>query len=66
MWEEKCVHLQQELNSYKNKIIKGNTQIEFGSEFIPVKIMYNSTTNQFSANIPQEVVDRIRGALRRE
>ena len=57
--------LQQECSSFKNKIIKGTAQIEFGSEFIPVNIEYSFKTNQFSAKIRQEVIERIMGALRR-
>jgi hypothetical protein len=66
MWEKRYNQLYQEFDIYRKKGIKGIAQIEFGSEFIPVKIEYNFTTNQFSANIPQEVIERIIGALRRK
>ena len=65
MWKEMYTQLQQECSSFKNKIIKGTAQIEFGSEFIPVNIEYSFKTNQFSAKIRQEVIERIMGALRR-
>jgi hypothetical protein len=71
MWEEKYIHLKQELknsSSYenKNRIIKGTAQIEFGSEFLPVKIEYNCRTNQFSAWISEGVIKRILGVSRRQ
>lgn len=66
MWQNKYKQLQQEFDTYRKKTIKGTAQIEFGPEFIPVKIEYNFTTDQFSAKIPQEVIERIIGALRRE
>lgn len=59
MWEKKYNQLHQEYDTLKNKIIKGTAQIEFGSEFIPIKIEYNFGTNQFSARFPNEVIDRI-------
>ena len=64
MWQNKYKQLQQEFDTYRKKTIKGTAQIEFGPEFIPVKIEYNFTTDQFSAKIPQEVIERIIGALR--
>lgn len=65
IWKQKCVQLQQELNSYENKIIKRTAQIEFGSEFLPVKIEYSFKTSQFSAKIPQEVIGQLLAALKR-
>ena len=62
--KKSILSVQQEFDPYRNKIIKGNTQIEFGSEFLPVRIDDNFRTNQFSARIPEEVIDRILGALR--
>ena len=58
MWKEKYTLLRQEFRTFRNKIIKGTTQIEFGSELFPVTIEYNPPTNQFSARIPQEVIER--------
>jgi hypothetical protein len=66
IWEEKCSQLQQQLNSYKDKIIKGITQIEFGSELLPIKVEYNFRTNQFSARVPEEAIERLLGVLRRQ
>ena len=63
--EKRCTQLQPSLDSYNNKIIKGITQIEFGSELLPVKIEYNFTTCQFSARIPEEVIERLFRAIRR-
>ena len=65
VWKEKYNQLHQEFSPYRNKVIKGTAQIEFGSEFLPVKIEYSFNTNQFSARIPEEVIDRILGAVRR-
>jgi hypothetical protein len=59
MWKEKYTQLQQEFTTYRNKIIRGTAQIEFGSEFLPVKIEYNFKTNQFSARIPEEIIEQI-------
>jgi hypothetical protein len=59
LWKEKYTQLQQEFRSFKNKIIKGSAQIEFGSEFVPIKIEYSFSANQFSARIPEEVIKRI-------
>jgi DNA methylase/ParB-like nuclease domain len=59
-WKEKAIQLQQELKESKSnemKIIKGKTEIEFGSELLPIMIKYNPQTNQFSARIPQEVIN---------
>lgn len=47
------------------KVIKGETEIEFGSELLPLTVEYNPQTNQFSARIPQEVVERVQAAIRR-
>jgi acyl carrier protein phosphodiesterase len=66
LWKEKYTKLQQEFSSFKNKIIKGTSEIEFGSEFVHVKIEYNFRTNQFSARIPEEVIKRILGHARRQ
>ncbi|MGH9983066.1 MAG: hypothetical protein ACRD8W_03820, partial [Nitrososphaeraceae archaeon] len=54
-------------NSKSNemKVIKGKTEIEFGSELLPLTVEYNSQTNQFSAQIPQEVIARVIAVLRR-
>lgn len=65
IWKEKYTELQHKFSSYKSKIIKGTTQIEFGAEFLPIKIEYNFSTNQFSARIPEEVIDRILDVSRR-
>ena len=65
MWEKKYNQLHQQFHSYRNKIIKGTAQIEFGHELVPVKIEYNFRTDQFSAKISQEVIERILVALRR-
>ena len=65
MWERKYNELHQEFDTYRKKAIKGTAQIEFGSEFIPVKIEYNFKTNQFSAKIPQEVIERLVAMLKR-
>jgi hypothetical protein len=68
MWKEKAIQLQRELIESKSdemKIIKGKTEIEFGSELLPLTVEYNPQTNQFSAWIPQEVIERIFAALRR-
>lgn len=68
MWKEKVIQLQQELKKSKSnekKIIKGMTEIEFGPEFLPLTVEYNPQTNQFSARIPQEVIERVLAALRR-
>jgi hypothetical protein len=66
MWEEKCTQLQRELVSYKSKIINGTAEIEFGSEFLPVQIEYHFKTNQFSARVPGEAIERVLGVLRRQ
>jgi hypothetical protein len=61
MWKEKYIRLQKELRNSKSnemKIIKGKTEIEFGPEFLPLTVEYNPQTNQFSARIPQEVIER--------
>jgi isopenicillin N synthase-like dioxygenase len=68
MWKEKAIQLQQELEksqSNEMKIRKGKIDIEFGPEFLPLTIEYNPQTNQFSARIPQEVVERVLAVLRR-
>jgi hypothetical protein len=68
LWKEKYVRLQEELEkskSNKMKIIKGETEIEFGSEFLPLTVQYNPRTNQFSARIPQGGIERILAVLRR-
>jgi hypothetical protein len=67
MWKEKAIQLQRELEKSKSnemKIIKGKTEIEFGSEFLPLLVEYNLQTNQFSARIPQEVIERVLAVLR--
>ncbi|MGH9985779.1 MAG: hypothetical protein ACRD8W_17685, partial [Nitrososphaeraceae archaeon] len=68
MWKEKYIRLQKELRNSKSnemkKVIKGKTEIEFGSEFLPLTIEYNPPTNQFSALIPQEVIERVLAVLR--
>ena len=38
LWERKYNELHQEFDTYRKKAIKGTAQIEFGPEFIPVKI----------------------------
>jgi hypothetical protein len=66
-WKEKYIRLQKELRNSKSnemKIIKGKTEIEFGSEFLPLTVEYNPQTNQFSAWIPQEVIERVLAVLR--
>ena len=68
MWKEKYIRLQEELRNSKSnemKVIKGETEIEFGSELLPLTVEYNPQTNQFSARIPQEVVERVQAAIRR-
>jgi hypothetical protein len=68
MWKEKYNRLQKELRNSKSngmKIIKGKTDIEFGSEFLPLTVEYNPQMNQFSARIPQEVIERVLAVLRR-
>jgi hypothetical protein len=64
-WQNRYNQLHQELDTLRNKIIKGIAQVEFGSEFILVKIEYNFRTNQFSAKIEQEVIERLLAALKR-
>ncbi len=67
MWKEKYIQLQKELRNSKSnemKIIKGKTEIEFGSQFLPLTVEYNPQTNQFSARIPQDVIERILAVLR--
>lgn len=64
-WENKYNQLHQEFDTLRNNVIKGNAQIEIGSELIPVKIEYNFRTNQFSAKIAQEVIERLLAALKR-
>lgn len=44
LWKEKYTPLQQEFRSFRNKIIKETTQIEFGSKFFPLTIEYNPPT----------------------
>ena len=68
MWKEKYIQLQKELRNSKSnemKIIKGKTEIEFGPEFLPLTVEYNPQTNQFSGQIPQEVIERLLAVLRR-
>lgn len=68
MWKEKYIQLQKELRNSKSNemnIIKGKTEIEFGSEFLPLMIEYNPQTNQFSARIPHEVIEHVLAVLRR-
>jgi hypothetical protein len=68
LWKEKAIQLQQELKESKSNemtVIKGKTEIEFGSELLPLTVEYNPQTNQFSAWIPQEVIKRVLAALRR-
>jgi hypothetical protein len=68
MWKEKYIQLQKELRNSKSnemKIIKGKTEIEFGPEFLPIIFEYNPQTKQFSARIPQEVIERVLAVLRR-
>jgi hypothetical protein len=55
VWKEKFILIQQEFASFKNKIINGTAQIEFGSEFLPVQIEYNLRTNQFSGRLRRSV-----------
>jgi hypothetical protein len=67
MWKEKAVQLQRELEKSKSNeiiIIKGKTEIEFGSEFLPLIVEYNPQTNQFSARIPQRAIERVIPMLR--
>lgn len=67
MWKEKYIWLQKELRNSKSnemKVIIGKTEIEFGSEFLPLIVEYNPQTNQFSAQIPQEVIARVLAAIR--
>jgi hypothetical protein len=68
-WKEKYILSQKELRNSKKsnemKIIKGKTEIEFGPEFLPLTVEYNSLTNHFSAQIPQEVIERVLAVLRR-
>ena len=68
MWKDNAIQLQQELEkskSNKMKIIKGKTEIEFGSEILPLTVEYNPQTNQFSARIPHEVIERVLAVLQR-
>jgi uncharacterized protein YejL (UPF0352 family) len=68
MWKEKFIRLQKELKKSKSnemKIIKGKTEIELGPELLPLTVEYNPQTNQFSALIPQEVIERVLAVLRR-
>lgn len=68
MWKEKYIRLQKELRNSKSnemKIIRGKTEIEFGSELLPLTIEYNPQTNQFSAQSPQEVIKRVLAVLQR-
>ena len=65
MWKEK---FQKELRNSKSNemnIIKGKTEIEFGSEILPLTVEYNPQMNQFSARIPHEVIERVLAVLRR-
>jgi hypothetical protein len=67
MWKENAIQLQQELKESKSNemtVIKGKTEIEFGSELLPLTVEYNPQTNQFSAWLPQEVIERVFAALR--
>ncbi len=69
MWKEKYIRLQEELRNSKSnemKIIKGKTEIEFGSEYLPTTVEYNPQTNQFSARILLEVIERVLVVLRRQ
>lgn len=69
MWKERAIQLQREVKKSKSngmKIIKGKTEIEFGSELLALAVEYNPQTNQFSAWIPQEVIERVFAALRRQ
>ena len=69
MWKEKVIQMQQELKKSKSnemKIIKGKTEIEFGSELLPLTVEYNPQTNQFSVRIPQEVIERVLAVLRHQ
>ena len=68
IWKEKYIRLQKELKLSKTngtKIIKGKTEIEFGSEFLPLRVEYDPQTNQFSAWIPQGVIERLLAVLKR-
>jgi hypothetical protein len=65
MRDKRCIQLQRTLDSYSNKIIKGTAQVEFGTEFLPVNIEYSFKTDQISATIPQEVIERLLAALKR-
>lgn len=67
IWKEKYIRLQQELRNSKSdemKVIKGKTEIEFGSELLPLTIEYNPQTNRFSALIPQGAIERVIAMLR--
>jgi hypothetical protein len=64
--EKRYTQLQRDLDSYDNKTIKGTSQIEFGSELLPAKIEYNFNTRQFSASIPEDVIERLIGVIRRD
>jgi phage host-nuclease inhibitor protein Gam len=68
MWKEKAIQLQRELVKSKSnemKIIKGKTEIEFGPQFLPLIVEFNPQTKQFSARIPQEVIERVLTVLQR-
>ncbi len=68
IWKEKYIRLQKELELSKTngtKIIKGKTEIEFGSEFLPLRVEYDPQTNQFSAWFPQGVIERLLAVLKR-
>ncbi len=68
MWKEKYIRLQKESRNSKSnemKVIKGKTEIEFGSELLPLTVEYNPQMNQFSAWIPQKVIERVLAVLRR-
>jgi hypothetical protein len=68
MWKEKYIRLLKELRNSKSNemnIIKGKTEIEFGSEILPITVEYNPQTDQFSARIPHEVIERVLAVLRR-
>ena len=68
IWKEKYIRLQKELEQSKTnrmRIIKGKTEIEFGSEFLPLTVEYNPQTNQFSARIPHEVIEHVLAVLQR-
>jgi hypothetical protein len=59
VWKKKYNQLHQKFDSYRDKIIKGTAYIEFGTEVLPVKVEYNFKIDQFSARIPEEVIERI-------